>query len=150
MYFVNDVDLVPRFVRGVINPFSEVADIIHAGVAGGVNFNDVQSSAFGDCLTPFAGVAGFALAFSGETVDCLGENAAGAGLAGTAWTTEKVGMRNMVATQGVLQRLGCLFLADHLGQGLRTPPAIKNLGSHFIYYNLSMVAFLGGRCIQDR
>lgn len=145
--FVNDVDLVPRFVRSVINSFPEVADIIHAGVAGGVNFNDIQSSAFGDCLTHLAGIAGFTLAFSGETVDRLGENASGAGLAGTAWTAEKIGMRNMAAAQGVLQRLGRLFLADHVGQGLRTPPAIKNLGSHFIYYNLSMVAFLGGWCL---
>lgn len=95
--FVNDVDLVPRFVRGVIDPFPEVADIIYAGVTGGVNFNDVQSSAFGDCLTHSAGIAGFALAFSGEAVDCLGKNAAGAGLAGTAWTAEKIGMRNVAA-----------------------------------------------------
>ena len=146
--FIDDIDLVLSFVWSVINPFPEVTDVIHTGVAGGVNFNDVQSSAFGDCLTPLTGIAGFALAFVGEAVDRLGENASGTGLAGTAWTAEKVSMRDMTAAQGILQCLGYLFLADHFSQGLRTPPAIKDLRSHFIYYNPYAMAFLGDCCPQ--
>ena len=145
VYFINDIDLVPRFVWRVIDPFPEVPDVVHAGIAGGVDFNNIQSSAFGDCLTHLTGIAGFAFAFIGETINRLGENASRAGLTGTAWSAEKVGMRYVAANQGILQRLGYLFLADHFGQGLRTPPTVKDLGSHFIYYNLSVVVFLGGR-----
>ena len=146
MNFIDDIDFVLRFVWRVINPLPEVADVIHASVAGGINFNDIQGSAFGDCLTHLAGIARFALAFVGEAVDRLGENTSGTGLAGTAWTTEKVGMRDVTAAQGILQCLGYLFLADQLSQGLRTPSTVKDLRSHFIYYNLSLVVFLGGWC----
>ena len=72
MDFINDIDLVTGVIWRIIDLLAEASDIINTGVAGGVNFNNIKCSAFGDILAHRAGVTGFSLAFIGGTVDCLG------------------------------------------------------------------------------
>ena len=46
MGFVNDIDLAGSFHGGEVHLVADVADFVNAAVAGGVQFDDVQATAF--------------------------------------------------------------------------------------------------------
>jgi hypothetical protein len=127
--FINDIDLVAGLVGSVVDLLTEAAYIINAGITGGVNFNNIQSVAFGDGTAHGTGIAGFALAV-GQAVDGFGQNAGGAGLASAARAAEEVGVGDATAAEGIAQGLRNRLLANDLSQGLGAPLAIKDLGSH--------------------
>ena len=91
--FVDDIDLVARLVGGIVDLLPQVADIVDAAVAGGINLDHIQGPALGDGLAHGAGIARLALAV-GEAVDRLGQDARGAGLAGAARAAEEIGVRD--------------------------------------------------------
>ena len=48
VHFVDDVDLVARRNRGVAHPLDDVADVVDAGMRGGVHLDHVDMAAFHD------------------------------------------------------------------------------------------------------
>jgi len=114
MDFVYDVDLVTGLIGGIINPLAEVPDIINASVAGGINLNKIYRPAFIYGLAHVASIARFTFTII-ETVHCLSQDAAGAGLAGSSRTTKEIGMGDTTAIEGIEQCLCYLLLADYFG-----------------------------------
>ncbi|MBA7642432.1 hypothetical protein ES703_50125 [subsurface metagenome] len=114
MDFINDINLVACLVGSIVGFLPEATDIFNAGVAGGINFNNIQGTTLGNCLAHRAGVTRLTLAIVGKAVDRLGQNTPGTGLASAAGATEKVGVRYTPAAQGIEQRPGDLFLTDYL------------------------------------
>jgi hypothetical protein len=90
--FIDDIDLEARLVGGVVNPLSQLPDVINTTIAGGINLYHVESLALGDSLAHGAAVAWLTVAI-GEAVHCFSQDTPGAGLAGTSRSAEKVGMR---------------------------------------------------------
>ena len=100
MDFVYDIDLVTGFTGSIVSSLAEVPDIVNAGVAGGINLYDIQSPALGYCLAHGAGITRFTLAI-GKTIHRLGQDAPGAGLTCSSWTTKKIGMRYTTSIKGI-------------------------------------------------
>jgi len=98
--FVNDIDLVAGLVGGIVYLLTEAANIINAGVTGGINFDNIEGSSLAYCLAHGAGIARFPVTV-GETVHRLGQNARCARLTGSSWATEKIGMRDATAAECV-------------------------------------------------
>jgi hypothetical protein len=113
MDFVYDIDLMPCFAGGVIGSLAEVADIIHAGVAGGVNLYDIQSPALSYCLAHGAGIARFTFAIA-QAINCLSQDAPGGGLTRSSGAAKKVGVRDAFTDEGIKQRLRYLLLTNYL------------------------------------
>ena len=90
--FVDDIDLVAGLVGGIVDLLTKTADIVDAGIAGSVDFDDIQSPGISYCLAHGTGIAGLALPI-GETIYRLSQDARGAGLTSSPWATKKVGMR---------------------------------------------------------
>jgi len=72
MDFIYDVDFISGFARSVVDPLTEVADILYTGVTGGVNLDDIQGSPLGYSLTYGASVTRLTLAIVGKAVYCFG------------------------------------------------------------------------------
>ena len=90
--------------------FAEVADVVNAGVGGGVDFDNVEIGIF---------------EFVGEGVDFVGEDAGDAGFAGTAGAGEEVGVGDFALGEGFGENIGDLGLADDLGEGFGAIFAIE-------------------------
>ena len=117
--FVDDVDLEAAAAGPILHVAAQVADLFDAVVAGAVDFEDVDILAGGDAATGVADAAGFRCR-AVDAVEGLGEDAGGRGLADAARAGEEVGVGDAVAFQGVREGLGGGFLADEVGEGLRT------------------------------
>ena len=121
---VDDVDLVAAADRGEERPLAQVAGVVDAAVAGGVDLDHV------DAARTAAGqvAAGLALAarLGARTrlaVQRAGQDAGRGGLATAARTGEQVGVVDPVVGQRPLQRLGDVLLADDVGEGVRVGSA---------------------------
>ena len=90
--FVYDIDLVTSLVGGIVDLLPEVADIVNAGITGGINLNNVQSRARGYRLAHRTGIARFTLTVIGKAVYRLSQDAPGAGLTRASWAAKKIGM----------------------------------------------------------
>jgi len=101
MDFIYDIDFVASLIGSIIDFFPQAPNILNTGVAGSIDFDDIQSSAFGYCLAHGAGVAWLALALIGKAVHRFGQDTSGAGLACAPGATEKVSMRYTVTTQSI-------------------------------------------------
>jgi len=100
MDFIYNIDLVAGLVRRIVDLLPEVSDFIDAAIAGSINFYNIQSPSLGYCLAHGAGVAWLALTI-GKTIHCLSQNAPGAGLTCSSWSTKKIGMRYTATTEGI-------------------------------------------------
>ena len=98
--FVYDVDLVAGLVGSIVDLLTETPDIINTGVAGGINFDDVQSPGLGYCLAHRARIARLTITIT-KTVHRLSQNACRAGLTRSSWATKKIGVRHTATTKGV-------------------------------------------------
>jgi len=92
MGLVYDIDLVTSLIRSIIDSLTEFSDIINATIAGSIDLNHVQSPTLGYCLAHSTSITWFTLAI-GKAVHCFSQDAPGAGLACSSWTTKKVSMR---------------------------------------------------------
>ena len=111
--FVDDVDLEPAAGRAVLGVFDDLADVVHAGVAGGVDFDDVDVVAAGDGQAGIAFAAG--LGRGGVeflAIQSLGEDAGGAGFAGAARAAEKIGVGDPAGFDRAASAFGNVLLAD--------------------------------------
>src|SRR3972149_6226244 len=111
MNFIYDIDLIARIVGRIIDLFAQAADILDSGIAGGIDFNDIQGPELGYRPAHFAVVARPALA-AGEAIDCFSQNPSRAGFAGAPRPAEKIGVGDATASQSVEQSLSHRLLAD--------------------------------------
>ena len=100
MHFVDDVDFVFAEGGGEVGVFTQGTDMVDAGVAGGVDFDDVEV---------------VALDFVGEIVDGVGEDAGDGGFAGAAGADEEVGVGDLAAMKRFFECGDDVWLADDFG-----------------------------------
>ena len=98
--FVEDDDFVARSRWRVADHFAKFANLVDAAVGGGVDFDDVERRSEGDLLTGVAlaaGIGGRPI----HTVQSLGEDAGGGGLADSACSRKNVSVRDAIVADGV-------------------------------------------------
>ncbi len=120
---VDHEDLVAADAGLVGGALDEVADLVDAAVAGGVELDVVEVAVgvdLGAGLADAAGLGGDAAAAVGPgAVQALGQDAADRGLADAARAGEQVGMVQPLLGERIRQRLHHVLLADHLREGAR-------------------------------
>ena len=122
--FVDDVDLEAAAGGSEGGVGAELADVVDAGVGGGVDLDAVDIVAGGDAKAGIAGEAGGGGgAVSGVAVECLGEDSGGAGFAYAACSAEEVAVGDSAGGDGVLEGAGNGFLADEVVEGCGAIPA---------------------------
>src|SRR5207248_2529718 len=118
--FVDDVDLEAAAGGAIGGVFDDGADVVDAGVGGGVDLDDVDVVAAGDAEAGFtfpAGLCGGLVGFL--AVKGLGEDAGHGGFAGAAGAGEEKGVGDAAGLDGALEGLGDLVLPDDLVEILR-------------------------------
>jgi len=100
MDLVYNIDLVTSLVGSIVDPLTEVSDVINATIAGSINLNNIQSPTLGYCLAHRASIARFTLTI-GKAIHRLGQDASGAGLTCSSWTIKKVGVRYTTTIEGI-------------------------------------------------
>ena len=127
-----NVDLVARLVGREADLLAQLAYVVHAGVACGVDLDQVEGAALGDRGADRAVVAGGVdvLRFRADAVDGLGQDARHGGLAGAAQPGEEVGVGQPVRADGVAQGAGDVLLPVDVVEGLGTPATVERLGGH--------------------
>ncbi len=126
---VDDEDPAAAFARRVLGHVPQLADVVDPGVAGRVDFQDVQVVAACDGLAGFTGSAGIAL-LVGAAIDGLGQQAGHGGLAATAGSGKKIGVTEFPLAQGGPQRARHVGLAHDLVEGLGAVLAGEGLVGH--------------------
>ena len=118
MNFVNDVNFVRRIGGRVFARFAQFADLFDAVVAGAVNFEHVERTAFSDFNAAGIGVVEVNFGSAGA-IQRLGKNAGDGGFAGAARAAKKIRVCDALLRDGVAERLGDVLLADDIGEALR-------------------------------
>ena len=122
VHFVDDVDLVARRSRAVTRCVRDLADIVDAGVRGGVHLDHIDMTAFHDgaAMGALAGeLHRRALHLAGDLiVEAARQNTGRGRLADTAHAGQHPGLRNAPRCKGVFQRLDHRLLADEIVKGL--------------------------------
>ncbi len=128
--FVDDVHLVARGDSGIAHSLGYLANVVDAGMAGGVHLNHVDMAPLGNRDAGFTHAArrnrGAALPIGADAVQRLGDQPRGRGLAHPAHPGHEERMRQPLAPDRVAQRLHHGVLADQLGKGLRAVFARKH------------------------
>ena len=130
MHFVYDIDLVARVAGREPDLVAQVADVVDAAIAGGVNLNEVKSAPVVDGNADAAFVVRLALG-GRKAIHRLGEDARRAGFARAARAAKQVCVRDALLRHRLLERLDDCLLPNNLAQALGTPLAIENF-THFI------------------
>ena len=91
MHFVDDIDFVFAGGRRVLGVFQYFADVVDAGVGGGVDFQQINVASGVDLRTALAHAARLAV-LRIFAVQAFGENAGDGGFAYAARACEQVGM----------------------------------------------------------
>ena len=141
--FVDDIDFVAAFIRREVNFVAQVADVVYAGVGGGVNFDEVEEAAFVDGHTVVTSVIGPLMGIGMGAVEGFGDEAGGGSFAGAAWTAKEIGVSSAAGGQRVLNRLDDVFLPDDFVEGGGSPFAVKCLIGHAGNYSRSSGKFAG-------
>ena len=129
VHFVDDVDFVFALGRRVTNVVAQLAHLFDAVVARAVDLEDVEAVAAGDFLAAVADAAGR----DGRPVNAverLGQNARGRGLPDPARADKKIGVREAILLDGILQRARDVLLPDEIVERLRPIFPRENLVAH--------------------
>ncbi len=106
-----------RIGRGELDGLAQLANLVHAVVAGPVDLEHVQRPALANFLT--AGVLVVELDPGPVgAIQALGKDAGDGGFPGAAGADEQVGMGDPLLPDRIDQRLGDMVLADHIGEPL--------------------------------
>ena len=131
VHFVDDVDLESRAGRPEVRVAPQLADVVHAGVARGVDLHHV------DILADRDGPARLALTARRrgrlvvrQAVERLGQNPGHRRLADTARAGEQVAVVHTPGGDGVLQRGGQCLLPDDLVEGVAPVGSGENTIRH--------------------
>ena len=121
MRFIQNVDFEAVARRTIPRPFAQLADLINAAVGCRVNFDDVHRIAGANFCARLAHPAGLRHRLVRRAaVQRHGQDARYRRLADPAMSAEDVPVRCPPLLHGVLQGPGNMFLADDLGEFLRT------------------------------
>ena len=116
VHFVDDVHFVPRRYRGVARRLDDLANVVDAGMAGGIHLDHVDMPPFGDGAAWLAHAARIdrrpAVAVRSDAVQRLCDQPRGGRLANPAYAGEQKRMRDPIAPDRILQRADHRFLAD--------------------------------------
>ena len=127
---VEDEDLVAVACGGEHGALAQVAGVVDAVVARGVDLDDVERAAAAARELDAAGThAARGVGGPLGAVEAPGEDAGRGGLAAAAWAAEQVGVIHPIGAERGHERLGHLRLSDHLGERLRPVAAIQG-GDH--------------------
>ena len=129
VHFVDDVNLVFACRGRVLGVFQHFADVVDAGVAGGVDFQQVHKSPCINGLASGALPAWFAV-MRVFAVEAFGENAGDGGFAYAARACEQIGVVQTSVGKGVLQGFDNVLLPHEVGEGFGAPFAGENLVGH--------------------
>ena len=131
MHFVDDVDLETRRCRAIAHTVDDFADIIDTGAAGGVHFQHVDMTIFGNGQAVRAHTARIRrrspIAVGADAVQGTGDDARRRGFTDAPDAGQNIGLRQPIRVDGVSQGLHHGSLADQFGERGRTVLASKNL-----------------------
>ena len=113
MGFVDDVNAVVCDSRGEVCLLAQLADVVHAVVAGSVNLGDVEDGAVVDAAADVTDPTGIAVLLMG-TVDRLGDDFGAGGLAGAAGAGEEIGVTDASAGNLLLEHRSDVLLSYDL------------------------------------
>ena len=125
--FVDDINLALTLGRGEVHFLPDVAYLVDAPVAGGVQLDDVHELTAVDRPAVGAGVAGVGV-LNVEAVHGLGYDAGGGGLAAASGAAEQVGVGDPALFDRLAQCAGDVLLPDQLPEAGRPPLAVEDLG----------------------
>ena len=129
MDFINNDHPETALGRSVLHAFGQIAHIVHAGMRGTVDFQDVDGAAVGDFLalaTGVTGVRGWPL----FTVQGFGQEPGGGCFPYPARPGKQEGVRHALAADGIPQGAGHMFLSNNVIEGLRSPLPGKDEIAH--------------------
>ena len=129
VHLVDEVDFEFSTRGRVGSAVTQVADVFHAVVAGPVDLDDIEAAPLGDFQTRRA-LAARLRGGTGFAVQCLRQNAGGGGLADSARTHKKIGLRKPAGVHRILKRARDVLLPDDFGECLRTILAGENSVTH--------------------
>ena len=127
VYFVDDVHLVLAFAGREVDLLAQVAHIIHAGVGGGVDLDQIEIAALVDSAAAGAGVVRALCGVFVGTVERLREQARSGRLAGAARPGEQIGVRHPSGAQCVVDGADDVVLPDDLLEARRPPLEVEGL-----------------------
>ena len=141
---VDDIDLVARRDRPVAHLLDDLANVVDAGMGGGVHLDHVDMAAFHDRLAMFAGdleIDRRLVDFGGLVVERARQNAGRGRLAHSAHAGQHVGLRDASGLEGVGEGSHHRLLANH--------QVGEILGAIFAGENpVAGRATLGSRCFR--
>ena len=114
MHLVYNIYLITAEAGGVDGLVSQVPDIVHAVVGGGVHLGHIQHAALVDAPADLALATGVAVFGRVGAVDGLGKNFGAGGLAGAPGAGEQVGVADMAGAHLVAQGGDDGGLAHHV------------------------------------
>jgi len=126
MDLVHDVDLVGGLRWSISHLLQQVTDVVHTGVRGGIDLNQIHQPAIVDRLADLALVAGAFVGW-GLAVDGFGDEARGRCLSGAAGPSEQIRVVDVPGAQRMAQRPDNMLLTDDVVERLGTPSAVKGL-----------------------
>ena len=129
VHFVDQVDLGLAARRQVLGVVDQVAHVVHAGVAGGVDFQQVHVASGVNVAAGRALAAGFG-AGAALAVERLGEDAGDGGLAHAAGAGEQEGVVDLAGLQRIAQRTHHVLLPHQFGEAPRAPFSGKDQIGH--------------------
>ena len=128
---VDHVDLPAGLHRRKAGALDQLADVVDAGVGGGVNFDDIEGIAGSDGHTHLAMAAGFrGRGVAADAVERAGQDAGAGGLASAAGSAEEIGGSDAAGAQGIGQGGGDGLLPHQLSEPLGAVFVVEGLVGH--------------------
>ena len=130
MHFVDDINFIARACGCILHRIDNLANIVHAGAACRVHFNDIDMPVFRDGDAACADAAWLlrrpALPIRTQTVQAAGNDARGGGFADPANAREQKRMRQPPGFNRIAQRAHQHILPNQFREGSRAVFAGEN------------------------
>ena len=117
MDFIDNVNFVFALRRRDNRTLAQIADIVDASVACGIDFNNIEIIVF---------------EFVFEAVNFVSENAGDRGFTGSTWADEKIGVGDFAIFNGMRKNVCDLRLSNNLIQTAWSVPPVQRLHNFII------------------
>lgn len=129
VHLIDQVHLEATARRRVLRVLDHFAHVVHTGVAGGIDLEQIRETAFIHRRAYGADTARIGR-FAALAIQRLGENTRDGGLAHAARTGEEVSVMHATGRERVGERTHHVFLPHQLGELARAPFAREYLIAH--------------------